>query len=111
MEEDEELFDDKREKKQLVKSSEKSAFGRIMNVFIFIVFFAWLGICLMDYYRTYKEEQPMFCIKEGTTKYDDGTVDWCLGAGYKIYHYNRENFTGIEYGPFWSEDRSSEESD
>ena len=65
----------------------------------------------MDFYKTHKEEEPMFCIEKGTTKYDDGTVDWCLGAGYKIYHYKRNSFTGIEYGPFWLKDRSNEESD
>ena len=50
----------------------------------------------------------MFCIKKGTTKYDDGEVKWCLGAGYKIYDYNRTSFKAIEFGPFWSKDRSNE---
>ena len=31
--------------------------------------------------------------------------------GYKVYRYNRKSFNGIEYGPFWSKDRSAEESE
>ena len=27
-----------------------------------------------------------------------------------LYHYNRKSFSGIEYGPFWSKDRSEEKS-
>ena len=111
-EKDEELFDDKKEKKKLKKDEkEKSAFSRIMNVFLWIVLFLWMGVCLIDFYKTHKEEEPIFCLKKETTKYEDGTVDSCLGLGYKIYHYNRKSFNGIEYGPFWSKDRSNEESD
>ena len=32
----------------------------------------------------------------------------CTGLGYKIYHYERDSYKGIEYGPFWSKDRSAD---
>ena len=110
MEKDEELFDDEKEKKSLKKDEKKSLFSRIVNVILWIVLIVWMGICLVDFYKTHKEEEPMFCLKKETTKYSDGTVDSCLGLGYKIYHYKRTSFNGIEYGPFWSKDRSAEES-
>ena len=101
--ENEEFFDEKKDKKSL--------FSRIMNVILWIVLFVWMGICLIDFYKTHQEEEPIFCLKKETVKYDDGTVDSCLGLGYKIYHYKRTSFNGIEYGPFWSKDRSNEKKE
>ena len=80
-----------------------------MNVVLWIVLFIWMGVCLIDFYNVHQEKEPMFCIKTGTNEYEDGNVDWCLGAGYKIYHYNRKSFKAIEFGPFWSKDRTAEE--
>ena len=112
LEEKEEFFESKKEKKSLKKDEkEKSLFSRIMNVILWIVLFVWMGICLIDFYKTHQEEEPIFCLKKETVKYDDGTVDSCLGLGYKIYHYKRKSFNGIEYGPFWSKDRSNEKKE
>ena len=111
-EKEEELFDDSKEKKELKKEEKgKSTFNRIMNVILWIVLFIWMGICLVDFFKTRAEAEPIFCIKKETVKYDDGEVDSCLGLGYKIYHYKRTSFNGIEYGPFWSKDRSAEKSE
>ncbi len=105
----EEFFDEK--PKKIKEKDEKSLFNRIMNVILWIVLFVWMGICLIDFYKVHQEEDPIFCLKKETTKYDDGTVDSCLGLGYKVYRYKRTSFQGIEYGPFWSKDRSAEESE
>lgn len=86
----------------------KSTFQKVMNIVLWVVLIAWMTVCLVDFYNVHKENEPMFCIKKGTTKYDDGEVKWCLGAGYKIYDYNRTSFKAIEFGPFWSKDRSNE---
>ena len=96
----EEFFEEKKDKKSL--------FDRIMNVILWILLFVWMGICLIDFYKVHVDKDPMFCIKKETTKYEDGTVDSCLGLGYKIYNYKRTSFMGVEYGPFWSKDRSVE---
>ena len=69
-----------------------------------------MGICLIDFYNTHEEKDPMFCLKKETITYDDGNVYSCTGLGYKIYNYKRKSFTAIEYGPFWSKDRSNQES-
>ncbi len=88
---------------------EESTFNKIMNVILWIVLFAWMAVCLIDFYKTHEEQEPIFCLKKEVTKYDDGNVKSCLGLGYKVYHYNRKSFKAIEFGPFWSKDRSAEE--
>ena len=87
----------------------ESTFNKIMNVILWIVLFAWMAICLIDFYNTHQEKEPMFCLKKEVTKYDDGQVRSCLGLGYKVFHYERSSFKAIEFGPFWSKDRTAEE--
>mgnify|MGYP007101850891 CR=1 FL=1 len=98
----EEFFETKKDK------NEKSLFSRIMNVILWIVLLVWMAICLIDFYKTHQTEEPIFCLKKETIKYDDGVVRSCLGLGYKVYHYERDSFRAIEFGPFWSKDRSAE---
>ena len=100
----EEFFDEKPKKEK-----GESTFNKVMNVILWIVLFAWMAICLVDFYKTHQEQEPMFCLKKEVTKYDDGQVRSCLGLGYKVYHYERKSFKAIEFGPFWSKDRSAEE--
>jgi len=110
MEEEEDFLEEKKSKKSSKKDKdEKSTFSKIMNVILWIVLFAWMAVCLIDFYNVHNENDPVMCIKKGTTEYDDGTVDWCLGVGYKVYRYDRDSFKAIEFGPFWSKDRSAEE--
>ena len=115
MEEDkkmtEEFLDEKTSKKKLEKKdkNEKSMFQRVMNVILWIILIVWMVVCLVDFYKVQQKGDPIFCIKKGVTKYSDGDVKWCLGPGYKVYQYNRKSFQAIEFGPFWSKDRSAEE--
>ena len=68
-EKNEELFDDKKEKKELKKEEKgKSTFNKIMNVILWIVLFVWMAICLVDFYQTHQEKEPMFCLKKEVTK-------------------------------------------
>ena len=106
--EEEDFLDEKKNKKS--KKDEKSTFSKVMNIILWILLFAWMAVCLIDFYNVRNQNDPVMCIKRGTTKYEDGTVDWCLGAGYKVYQYNRKSFKAIEFGPFWSKDRSAEEN-
>ena len=94
----EEFFDEKEDK--------ESTFNKVMNVILWIVLFVWMAICLVDFFRTQQVKTPVFTFKHETTKYEDGTVDNYLGLGYRIFHYNRKCFNGVEYTPFWSKDRS-----
>ena len=99
MEKNEEFFDEKKDK--------KSTFQRVMNIILWVVLFIWMGICLVDFFRTRTENEPIFCLSKETVKYDDGQVRICTGLGYKVFHYERASYKGIEYGPFWSSDRSN----
>ena len=100
------------EKEEIIveeKSNKKSTFGKIFNAILWIVILAWVSLCLIDFYNTRQEKEPMFCfLGKETTKYKDGKVEICSGLGYKIYNYKRNCFRGYEYGPFWFEDRSLE---
>ena len=102
--EKEEFFEEKKGRRD-----EKSPLSKAINAILWVVLLAWMALCLIDFYNTQKEKDPIFCFfgKESTT-YKDGRVDSCTGLGYKIYNYKRSCFNGIEYGPFWSKDRSLE---
>jgi len=96
----EEFFEEKKDK--------KSTFSRVLNIFLWIVLFVWMGICLIDFFNTKSEKEPIFCLKKETTTYNDGKVYTCTGLGYKVINYRRTSFSGNEYGPFWSKDRTAD---
>jgi len=107
-----EIFDEKENKKEEFfneKKDKRSLFNRIMNVILWIVLFAWMGVCLVDFFNVKAERKPVFCLKKETTTYSDGKVYTCTGLGYKIFNYRRTSFSGDEYGPFWSKDRTAED--
>ena len=95
----EEFFEEKKDK--------KSTFQRVMNIILWIVLFVWMAICLVDFFRAKTENEPIFCLHKETVDYEDGKVRICTGLGYKVFNYERASFKGIEYGPFWSSDRSN----
>ena len=88
------------------KEKKKSLFSRIMNVVLWIILFAWIAVCVVDFYRTQKGNKPLFTFTHDVIKYEDGKVDSYLGLGYKVYKYERKCFNGYEFGPFWSKDKS-----
>ena len=100
--------EEKKEVKQTKTKKEKSLLGRIVNTVLWIVLLLWMAVCLVDFYKTNTKQEPIFTLKHETTKYDDGNVECYTGLGYKIYHYNRASYNGIQYGPFWLKDASSE---
>ena len=91
----------------LSEEKEKSLFQKILNIVLWIVLFAWMGLCIIDYIVVQSKNDPVFCLKKEVNQYDDGTVKSCLGLGYKVYQYNRDSYSGIEFGPFWIKDRSA----
>ena len=99
-EDKEEFYNEKKEKGSL--------FNRIINIVLWIVLFAWMGVCLVDFFNTKAGRSPVFCLKKETTNYSDGKVNTCTGLGYKIFNYRRTSFSGDEYGPFWSKDRTAD---
>jgi hypothetical protein len=93
-----------------MEEKKESPFRKALNLFVWIVIFAWVGACLVDYFNVSNKEKPVFCINKKTIKYKDGNVEECTGLGYKVFIYNRDSFIGYEFGPFWLEDRSAKES-
>ena len=89
------------------KNDRKNIIIKILDITLWIVLIGWMAICLYDFYNVKNEKDPKFCIKEEIIQYEDGTVESCLGPGYKVYNYKRDSFNAIEFGPFWAKDRSA----
>lgn len=90
----------------LDEKDKPSLLVKLFDIFLWVVLFAWMGICIFDFYNVSNNKQAMFCLKTETVNYDDGSVTSCLGAGYKAYYYNRSSYTGKQFGPFWIKDKS-----
>ena len=89
----------------------KLLLNKIITIILWLLIALWITFCIIDFVKTENHKKPIFCINEKTIEYKDGIVYSCTGLGYKIYHYNRASFTGIEYGPFWLKDRSNNMED
>lgn len=100
--------EEEKEVKIVYKEKEKPLFTKIMNIVLWVILLAWMAICLVDFFKVTNEKEPIFCLKKETTVYSDGEVHSCLGLGYKVYNYERESYSAIEFGPFWSKDRSND---
>lgn len=100
----------KNENVNQTKPKKKHNFLRsFFSLLITLVFFAWIFILGYDFYNITNKNEPKFCIERGTIKNDDGSVQWCLGAGYKTYHYDYGDYEAYEFGPFWQEAKTLEE--
>lgn len=88
------------------KKKSKNIILSIFNFILTIVIIGIVGMAVIDFINVNQEKEPMFCIHEEWTQYDDGTVELCVGVGYKVYRYNRESIKGSEFGPFWIEEKT-----
>lgn len=65
---------------------------------LLIMVFAWI----VDYNRVRDDKKPMYCITSKVHRFDDGSVEECIGLGYKVYNYNRLSLTkGMRFTPFF----------
>lgn len=87
---------ERRDKKNFLFDKD-STFNKIMNVILWIIVLVWIGICVTDYVLTLNDKSPVFCIKEQTKTYDDGTVYQCTGLGYKYFEYNRRSYNAKQF--------------
>lgn len=97
-------FVDEKDKKKGKKK--KNIIISIFNFILTIVIFGVVGMAVIDFINVNQEKEPIFCIHEEWTQYDDGTVELCVGVGYKVYRYNRESIKGSEFGPFWIKEKT-----
>ena len=100
---------EKEDKKEKEFFEEKTLSSKIINVVLWVIVFVWMGICLVDYFRTRQNEKPFFTFAKHEEKYSDGIVTRYTGLGYRIHIYERESYMGADYGPFWSKDKSPSE--
>ena len=77
-----------------------------LKILVLVIFVVWVILVFIDYFKTRKDEKPVFCIKETIYKYDNGQTYECVGLGYKVYKYERDNIRATEFGPIFIEQRT-----
>ena len=80
---------------------------KIIDIVVSVIVFGILGAWLVDFFNFYQGSEPVLCIKEENHIYEDGKTKICTGLGYKVYVYERDSIEGMEFGPFWLEERES----
>ncbi len=79
----------------------------LIKILILAFVIVWIICFFIDYFRARQSKDLLFCVKEVTKEYDDGTVYSCTGLGYKMYKYNRSSIaTDLEFGPFFIKERT-----
>ncbi len=86
----------------------KKIFITILKIAVLIFLFSWIVIVFTDYFRVKQNKDPMFCLKEETHEYSDGSNYICHGLGYKMIRYNRLCLAATEFGPFIIKERQCE---
>ena len=79
---------------------------RIINIVLWVILFGWIAVCFTDFILVKTEKEPIFCSFSKTTEYIDGEVTSCYGPGYKVFNYDRDSFSGIEFATLWGKDKS-----
>lgn len=75
---------------------------KVFNIVIAILFVIWCYLLISDYFRIKDDKKAIYCVKNIIYDYTDGSVEECIGIGYKVYYYDRPNINvKSEIGPFW----------
>lgn len=90
------------------ESKTKEIVIKVLNIILWLILFAWMAICLIDFFNVRNEKDPIFCISKDVVEYEDGTVDVCVGPGYKVFEYKRDSYKGIEFTHLFAKDRSAD---
>ncbi len=85
------------------KNTEKKSIAKkIFDVVFWVVIIGLAIIWVTDFINVQNDKDPIFCISQKTHTFDDGTVEECVGLGYKVYDYNRTSLSyGRQFGPFF----------
>lgn len=94
---------EKTEKVTEKKNTEKKSIAKkIFDVVFWVVIIGLAIIWITDFVNVQNDKDPIFCISQKTHTFDDGTVEECVGLGYKVYDYNRTSLSsGRQFGPFF----------
>ena len=76
---------------KVVEEKKKSIPRIIFDIVFWVCIVILATVWLTDFIRMNKSKEPMFCLAQKTHKFNDGTVDECIGLGYKIYDYHRDS--------------------
>lgn len=82
---------------------DKSMVKSILNIFLWIVLFVWIGITIFDFVQVKGKKDPVFCVSTSEKEYIDGKTTSCIGLGYKVIKYDRESIKAIEFKPIWAQ--------
>ena len=82
---------------------------KLIGLLLCIIIGGWVAIVVIDYYKAVNDKSLLFCLKEKTKKYDDGTVYRCDGPGYRFFKYDRDSVKATQFGPFFIEEKTLEE--
>ena len=76
------------------------------DLVFWIAFIGVAALWIMDYVNTKRELDPQFCLSKNTIEVENGTVDECIGVGYKVFTYHvKDSEVSREFGGFWIEPR------
>ncbi len=80
---------------------------KILKIVVLGLVISWVILFLIDYTRARNNKDLLFCIKEETKEYPDGTVYSCTSLGYKLYRYNRSSInTTLQFGPIFMKEKT-----
>ena len=83
------------------KDEKKSLARTIFDIAFWVIIAVLAIVWVTDFIKVQNDKKPVFCLVEKTHKFKDGTVDECVGLGYKIYDYNRESIDAHQFGPLF----------
>ena len=100
------------------KKKKKSPVLYIILVLIILVFGVWAFLVYQDYGRVKSGEKPQYCwlgnyhneyVKSDSYSGYEGTVDTCVGPGYKVIVYKTVAFKVTEFVPAWERTKTLDE--
>lgn len=75
---------------------------KILNICILSFFVFWVYAIVTDFQKVKNDDKAVYCIRQTLYDYTDGSVEECLGLGYKVFYYNRTSINAkTDFGPFW----------
>ncbi len=77
---------------------------KVKTIFWVIVILL-VAIATFDFYRVRNGKKPMFCIHNEVHEYHDGKTHECIGLGYKVYEYKRNDLHGVEFVSIFAKER------
>ena len=89
-----------------VEKKEGVTTGKILklawNIFFWAAFACIAIMWITDYVNTRNENDPVFCLSKSVIDKENGSVEECVGVGYKVFKYNTPGYEGArEFGAFW----------